>query len=129
MASPPLSVIPVQFARVNEFPLETNTQFETYVAAEAYALTGPSYPGQEIKVITTNPADPIRTYEIQRDKSLKLVVTSSTNVVDNFDSDSGDDALSAGRGKNLNIRIENLVSFDSMIPDETITKVWMPLIV
>ena len=63
---------PAQFDRLNRAPLETNTIFLTLSAATTYASTGASYPGQEVKVITTNPDDPIVTYEVQRDRTLKL---------------------------------------------------------
>jgi len=71
--SVPAVDIPIQFNRVNPFGIQSNEQFTTLPAATAYALCPTAVIGQILQVVTDNPLDPIRNYQIQRDKSLKLL--------------------------------------------------------
>jgi len=70
MATTPLFA---PFQRGFSGPLENNVVFPTLALAQAYANSPVAWIGQPIKVITTNPTDPIQNYEIQRDRTLKLM--------------------------------------------------------
>jgi len=73
MSVPNIAPFNITFRRLAGNPLEDNVYFATLLAAQDYASSPTSIIGQEIKVITTNPADPIQTFEIQRDRTLKLI--------------------------------------------------------
>jgi len=72
MSSLNLSPVNVTFRRLGTSPLEDRVYFTTLADAQTYAASATALVGQELKVVTANPLDPIQTYEIQRDKTLKL---------------------------------------------------------
>jgi len=76
MSTPPLAPIGIQFHRLDANPLETNTVFPSKSAADAYAAGPTSYPGQEIKVLSSVANAPAMTFEVVTDgtnKTIKLV--------------------------------------------------------
>ena len=52
--------------------------FATLVEAQNYASSPAAIVGQEIKVVTANSNEPIETYEIQKDKTLKPLLSGTS---------------------------------------------------
>jgi hypothetical protein len=75
--SAPIVPLPISFARLNPSALETDTVFTTLAAAKAYASGPTAVVSQVISVVDKSAAVPIAKYEIQRDKSLKLIYNDS----------------------------------------------------
>ena len=67
-----IAPIPIQFQRITSQPLVSDEFFNSMAEAEEYANSVISIVGQDIKVVTDDVADPIKVFQIQRDKSLRL---------------------------------------------------------
>lgn len=74
--------LPVQFSRITAQPIETNTIFSSVAEAQTYANSPIAIISQAIKVVTPNIDDPIRTFEIQRDRSLKEITVGELGMLD-----------------------------------------------
>jgi hypothetical protein len=69
--------IPVQFDRITAKPLQTNEYFTTLVGAAAYAASPVGLIGQYVHVVTSNPSEPVETYQVQQDRTLVKVGSGS----------------------------------------------------
>ena len=84
MSNPSIAPLAVTFRRLTTNPLEDNRTFTTLAAAQTYAASATAYVGQLISVVTNDNA-PINIYQIQKDKSLKLIETSGGDECEELD--------------------------------------------
>ena len=84
MSAPTLPILG-QFQRMHVGPIETNTLFVSLVAAQEYASTNPTaYAGQIVKVVTSNPSEPIGVYLIEKNGTLRFIGSEGVSLEENI---------------------------------------------